>query len=575
MLHFILQIYIRLMNKAIFNKYLLSEPLSKITNIQKQPVKTKEEYFMKNKGITLIALIITIILLIILAGITISTIVQTGLISKAKLAKEKASFANAEEKIKIAVNSSYNLIGKLDKNILQENLNSIEGLKTIDDIEWDVVINVDGYTFKIDEKGNVKYIKFEDYEKDADKIVDFNLKNSPQNINAVKINQLQDKINNNNAILYNMNLNENRKGLEFDGSNSYGEIKLNQKLTFPITIETTISCSEKVNGLIFLDPESKVGVGLWNDHFCFTVTNRTNTIPIPSDFFNGELKHIVVTYTSSTEFEFYLNGEKVAKNTSKDAWGLSGETIVYLGRRKSGTYFKGTMYNFRIYQKALKDDEVLASYRSDISHIQENSNEINRDGVILEYNTENEIFEEFPYIMEDNNKNQLIFTKATYNEEENGVIFDGNNSYAQLNLKQKLTFPITIEAMIKCTENTNQLLFIDPESKTAIGIVNTGHFCLSAVTRTSTVPIPSDFFNGELKHIVVTYKSLTDFDFYLNGEKIEKNTSDDGWGLSGETVAYLGKRNIGTYFKGTIYKFSIYNEELSENEIIKKYNNIN
>ena len=315
---------------------------------------------MRNKGITLISLIITIILLIILAGITIFTVVQTGLISKAKLAREKALIANAEEKIRIAVNSSYDQTGKLDKNILRDNLNSIEGIKNpIDDIKWDIVINIDGYTFKIDEKGKITYINSLDNEENTDKIVDFNFKNSPQNINKAKINKLQDKINNNNATLYNINLNKNKKGLEFNGNNSYGEINLNQKLTFPITIETTISCSEKTNGLIFLDPESTVGVGLWNDHFCLTAKNRTNTVSIPSDFFNGELKHIVVTYTSSTDFEFYLNGNKVAKNTSTDGWGLSGETTVYLGRRKSGTYFKGTIYKFSIYNKELSKNEII------------------------------------------------------------------------------------------------------------------------------------------------------------------------------------------------------------------------
>ena len=448
-------------------------------------------------------------------------------------------------------------------------MNSIEGIKNpIDDIKWDIVINIDGYTFKIDEKGKITYINSLDNEENTDKIVDFNFKNSPQNINKAKINKLQDKINNNNATLYNINLNKNKKGLEFNGNNSYGEINLNQKLTFPITIETTISCSEKTNGLIFLDPESTVGVGLWNDHFCLTAKNRTNTVSIPSDFFNGELKHIVVTYTSSTDFEFYLNGNKVAKNTSTDGWGLSGETTVYLGRRESGTYFKGTMYNFIIYQKALEDNEVLESYRSDINHIEENLNEINREGVILEYNTENETFEEFPYIMEDNNKNQIIFTKATYNKEENGIIFDGNNSYGEINLNQKLTFPITIETTISCSEKTNGLIFLDPESTVGVGLWN-DHFCLTAKNKTNTVPIPSDFFNGELKHIVVTYTSSTDFEFYLNGNKVAKNTSTDGWGLSGETTVYLGRRKSGTYFKGTIYKFSIYNKELSKNEIIK------
>lgn len=50
-----------------------------------------------NKGITLIALIITIIILLILAGISISALTQTGIFEKAKEAKQKSENAQEEE----------------------------------------------------------------------------------------------------------------------------------------------------------------------------------------------------------------------------------------------------------------------------------------------------------------------------------------------------------------------------------------------------------------------------------------------------------------------------------------------
>ena len=43
----------------------------------------------KNKGITLVALVITIIILLILAGISIAQLTGNGLFENAKLAKEK------------------------------------------------------------------------------------------------------------------------------------------------------------------------------------------------------------------------------------------------------------------------------------------------------------------------------------------------------------------------------------------------------------------------------------------------------------------------------------------------------
>lgn len=51
---------------------------------------------MKNtKGITIVALVITIVILLILAGISIQSITNTGLFEKAKEAKQKSE--NAEK----------------------------------------------------------------------------------------------------------------------------------------------------------------------------------------------------------------------------------------------------------------------------------------------------------------------------------------------------------------------------------------------------------------------------------------------------------------------------------------------
>ena len=57
------------------------------------------------KGITLVALVITIIILLILAGISIASLTQTGLFEKAKDAKQKSENAQAEENATLLNNS--------------------------------------------------------------------------------------------------------------------------------------------------------------------------------------------------------------------------------------------------------------------------------------------------------------------------------------------------------------------------------------------------------------------------------------------------------------------------------------
>lgn len=51
----------------------------------------------KNRGITLVALVVTIIILLILAGVAISALTQTGLFDNAKQAKNATENAQSKE----------------------------------------------------------------------------------------------------------------------------------------------------------------------------------------------------------------------------------------------------------------------------------------------------------------------------------------------------------------------------------------------------------------------------------------------------------------------------------------------
>ncbi len=58
----------------------------------------------KQKGITLIALVITIIVLLILAGISIATLTgENGILGKAETAKTETIREEAKEKVQVAV----------------------------------------------------------------------------------------------------------------------------------------------------------------------------------------------------------------------------------------------------------------------------------------------------------------------------------------------------------------------------------------------------------------------------------------------------------------------------------------
>ena len=77
----------------------------------------------QNKGITLIALIITIIVMLILVGVTINVALNGGLFQKAETAKEGTQKALEEEQLMVAIVSAYDeKTGVVDKTTLQTEL---------------------------------------------------------------------------------------------------------------------------------------------------------------------------------------------------------------------------------------------------------------------------------------------------------------------------------------------------------------------------------------------------------------------------------------------------------------------
>ncbi len=116
------------------------------------------------KGITLIALVITIIVLLILAGITINMMTsQDGILSKTILAKGKMNEAEIEEKIKLAVTKAQINENGLDKNELKDELNKYFGDKytLTENSDGSCVIEVEGVIYKLDSNGNILNGKYE------------------------------------------------------------------------------------------------------------------------------------------------------------------------------------------------------------------------------------------------------------------------------------------------------------------------------------------------------------------------------------------------------------------------------
>ena len=124
--------------------------------------------FRKNKGITLIALVVTIIVLLILAGISIVMLTgQNGILNRAGEAKNANGVAQGEELIKVSVMDALTRgTGELTDENLRKALSSNLGTEVKDyeivgskDCGWTVTIKENDKDYKISSTGKIGEIE--------------------------------------------------------------------------------------------------------------------------------------------------------------------------------------------------------------------------------------------------------------------------------------------------------------------------------------------------------------------------------------------------------------------------------
>ena len=139
------------MKKILESKFKENQKIKKLEEIQTQ------------KGITLLVLIVTIIILLILAGITIGTLTgENGIINNTKSAKEQTEIANEKEILEKATVEAMenNKYGNIEENELQNKLDkeTDEGETQVKDIgEVIKVLFVESQrNYAVDKDGNVR-----------------------------------------------------------------------------------------------------------------------------------------------------------------------------------------------------------------------------------------------------------------------------------------------------------------------------------------------------------------------------------------------------------------------------------
>lgn len=122
--------------------------------------KSYKRNLRSQRGITLIALVITIIVLLILAAVSIATLTgENGILTQANKAKTETNNENIEEQVQLAFLGSYETDGKLDYSQLAKNLKKIEKMagipNTITEGSFPLTVTVEGEEIKIFDDGTI------------------------------------------------------------------------------------------------------------------------------------------------------------------------------------------------------------------------------------------------------------------------------------------------------------------------------------------------------------------------------------------------------------------------------------
>lgn len=151
--------------------------------------------------------------------------------------------------------------------------------------------------------------------------------------------------------------------LYFDGTNDYVTLP-NLTNTFPSTYSFVYKTNSASNQIIFGYYNNKAGIGIYGNGLFITSLTTSSNVYDTGGITLDKFYKVDVVYRSLTDKTIYVNNKEIEKTSSTNYWSW-GDSKSYLGRRSSGTYFKGGIKSFQVYSKALTVDEINHNYNYD------------------------------------------------------------------------------------------------------------------------------------------------------------------------------------------------------------------
>lgn len=588
---------------------------------------------IRNKGITLIALVITIIILLILAGISIQAIINNNLIQNATTATEIYNKEQAKEKLIQTLNSL--AISKYrDKNYNDKEYIDNQIKKDGMSIDSDDIVTVNKYKFKIDRE-KLEIIEeagkeeLSDFEKLQSSYVQDGLvcwydgiynTVSGHNKNATVWQDLTG--NNNNGTLKNINNTDDSgwtsNSLILDGIDDWVQMTQIPASEDGITVEIVakvLDVSEGSQENYICNYESG-GIGITQN---LGKIRESAYIEKYVGFYDEKNIKISQIYSMSTGVDKKNETMYSSINNNKQISIFGGQysepqnnTVFVIGTNPNGNQSdlptgekmpNIEVYSIRIYNRSLTADEISKNYEEDkrrfqIEDIKDNpsASELGyvSNGLMClydgEYNSEFGKSKKTKtwYDLSKNNNNATLknfdFNK-TSGWTGNSLLLDGKNDWVSMQKIYNSNMTVEIALKILNEKDGKKLYVIDNYESGGMGIEkNTSGYMLGAVNVDGSyyTALSNNKINDNKKYSLtlqydgsnILYRENDlKYNTYAEGrikEPINSTRFVLGVNASGENYDNMESSEAFNNFE--VYSVRIYNRALTDEEISQNYN---
>ena len=588
---------------------------------------------MKNKGITLIALVITIIILLVLAGISIQVIINNNLIQNATTAIAMYNKEQAKEKLIQTLNSL--AISKYsDKNYNEQEYIDNQIKKDGMSVDNDDIVTVNKYKFKIDRE-KLEIIEdagkeeLSDFEKLQASYVQDGLVCWYDGIyNTVSGHDKNSTVwqdltgNNNNGTLKNINNTDDSgwtsNSLILDGIDDWVQMTQIPASEDGITVEIVakvLDVSEGSQENYICNYESG-GIGILKD------SNKIQGVIHTGKYINiYDQKNVKISqiYSMSTGIDSKNKTIYFSTNSNIQKEDFNGQysepqnnTVFVIGTNPSGNesildsseaMANIEVYSIRIYNRSLTADEISKNYEEDkrrfqIEDIKDNpsASELGyvSNGLMClydgEYNSEFGKSKKTKswYDLSKNNNNATLknfdFNK-TSGWTGNSLLLDGKNDWVSMQKIYNNNMTVEIALKILNEKDGKKLYVIDNYESGGIGIEkNTSGYMLGAVNVDDSyyTALSNNKINDNTKYSLtlqydgsnILYRENDlKYNTYAEGKIKEPiNSTRFALGVNASGENYDNMESSEAFNNFEVYSVRIYNRALTDEEISQNYN---